>query len=63
EVFEPENPQALETVFKHIDEMQETRLERTAAESMDNFYPYSLAGLILLGSSTLSLFGLRFTPW
>jgi Ca-activated chloride channel family protein len=63
EVFEPENPTALETVFQHIDKMQETRMERTAAESMDDFYPYSLAGLILLGSSTLSLFGLRYTPW
>lgn len=63
EVFEPEDPAALETVFQHIDKMQETRMQRTAAESMDDFYPYSLAGLILLGSSTLSLFGLRYTPW
>lgn len=63
EVFEPEDPAALETVFQHIDKMQETRMERTAAESMDDFYPYSLAGLIVLGSSTISLFGLRYTPW
>ncbi|MAT15383.1 MAG: aerotolerance regulator BatA [Planctomyces sp.] len=63
EIFEPEDPEALVTVFEHIDKMQETRLERTAAESMDNFYPYSLAGLVLLGTGTMSLFGLRYTPW
>ncbi len=63
EVFEPEDPAALETVFQHIDKMQETRMERTAAESMDDFYPYSLAGLILLSCSAISLFGLRYTPW
>lgn len=63
EVFEPEDPTALETVFQHIDQMQETRLERTAAESMDHFFPYCLVGLVFLGTSSLSLFGLRYTPW
>ncbi len=63
EVFEPEDPNALDTVFQRIDEMQETRLERTAAETMDNFFPYSLAGLIVLGMSSLAMFGLRYTPW
>lgn len=63
EIFEPEDPAALLTVFERIDQMQETRLEKKSPETMDDFYPYSLAGLIVLGMSSFSLFGLRYTPW
>jgi Ca-activated chloride channel homolog len=30
---------------------------------MDNFVPYCVAGLVLLGLLTLASFGLRYTPW
>jgi hypothetical protein len=30
---------------------------------MDNFWPFSVAGLALLAANLLSLFGLRYTPW
>lgn len=63
EVFQPDDPETLDIVFKRIDEMQETRLEKTAAESMDNFIPFCVCGLAVLGLSSLSLFGLRYTPW
>ena len=62
-VFEPGDPLGLETVFKRIDEMQQTRLEKTASESMDYFEPFALAGLIMLGLITSTQFGLRYTPW
>jgi len=63
EVFEPGDRAGLEAVFKRIDAMQQTRLEKVEAEAMDNFGPYALVGLSLLGAGTLSLFGLRYTPW
>lgn len=64
QVFAAGDPQGLEVVFKSIDEMSETRIEKISAESMDNFRPYSLAGLSLLALSLLALLGgLRYTPW
>ncbi len=63
EVFNPGDPGGLEGVFRRIDQMQKTRLEKVAAETRDRFAPYCLAGLTLLGSSVLGLFGLRYTPW
>ena len=63
EVFNPGDPEALKIVFKRIDDMQETRLEKTSAETMDDFFPYCVVGLSMLGLSLLSLLGLRYTPW
>ncbi len=63
EVFEAGDPEAVRAVFRRIDSMQETRLEQIAPEPQDNFWPYCLAGLSLVAGSTLSLFGLRYTPW
>ena len=63
EVFSPDAPGALESVFKRIDEMQDTKMEKVSAETMDNFAPYSYAGLSVLAMSFLALFGLRYTPW
>lgn len=63
EVFEPGDPAGLQAVFQRIDAMQETRLEKTASETLDNFRPFCLAGLILLGLVATAQFGLRYTPW
>ena len=63
EVFNPGDPKSMKMVFQRIDEMQETRLEKTAAETMDDFFPFCVAGLSLLGTCVLTGFGLRFTPW
>ncbi len=63
EVFQPGDPEGVKAVFHRIDEMAATRLERSTPEPQDNFFPYCVAGLSLLGASTLSLFGLRYTPW
>ena len=63
EVFGAGDPGALKSVFEKIDSMQETKLEKISSESMDNFVPYALVGMTLLGMNLLTLFGLRYTPW
>lgn len=63
EVFNPGDKEGLKAIFRRIDEMQQTELEKVAAETMDYYFPYCIAGLSLLGLSTFSLFGLRYTPW
>lgn len=63
EVFAPGDPEALKRVFKRIDEMQGTRLEKATAEIVDWFEPYCVAGSVLLALSLLCSFGLRYTPW
>lgn len=63
QAFAAGDPDSLRAVYQRIDEMQPTRVEKTAAETMDDFAPYCLAGLSLLGTSLLALFGLRYTPW
>lgn len=63
EVFNPGDPEALQRVFQQIDKMQMTRIEKAGAETMDNFLPFCVAGLSVLGMCTFSLFGLRYTPW
>ena len=63
EVFAAGDPEALATIFKRIDGMKKTGVEKIAAESMDNFKPYAIAGTATLGLFLLSLTGLRYTPW
>jgi Ca-activated chloride channel family protein len=63
EAFSPGDPDTLKTVFERIDRMQQTRLEKTAAETMDHFFPYCVAALVVLATQALTLFGLRYTPW
>lgn len=63
QVFAAGDPQALQTVFASIDEMQEAELIRLTPDPVDFFQPFSLAGLSLGGLWLLSLFGLRYTPW
>ena len=63
EVFNPGDPDALSRVFQRIDEMQETRLEKTRAEAIDDYWTFCVVGLCVLGAAVLSLFGLRYTPW
>ena len=63
EVFSPGDEEGLKAIFKRIDEMRQAELEKIAAETMDDFLPYCVVGLSLLGISLLSLFGWRYTPW
>jgi Ca-activated chloride channel family protein len=63
EVFPVDDPQALQAVFRRIDLMKATKLEKTAPELLDHFGPFCVVGLSLLGATGLTLFGLRYTPW
>jgi Ca-activated chloride channel family protein len=63
EAFDVGDPAALQAVFKRIDSMKQTKLEKTIAETKDDFIPWCVAGLALVGVCSLSLYGLRATPW
>jgi Ca-activated chloride channel family protein len=63
EAFRADDPDALPSVFKKIDEMKQAKVTPTMVESIDYYEPFALVGLALLGLGTLGLFGLRYTPW
>lgn len=63
EVFNPGDTKALDGVFQRIDEMSRAKLEQTAAELVDWFWPFTIVGLGLLGLYGLVQLGLRYTPW
>ena len=63
DVYGVNDPGALEAVFQKIDQMQQTKLVQLAPDTLDDFRPYCLAGMSLVGLATLCLFGVRFTPW
>ena len=63
EAFKPEDESGLERIFARIDQMQMTRMEKTRAEAADDYLPWCVAGLVLLGVTLLAGFGLRYTPW
>jgi Ca-activated chloride channel family protein len=63
EVFETDDPSTMVGVFGKIDSMQQTKLEKTSAETLDHFFPWCVAGLSFFGLGMCSLFGLRYTPW
>ena len=43
--------------------MKQTETRPTLVETIDDYRPYTLAGLVLVGLGTLFSFGLRYTPW
>ncbi len=63
EVFEAGDPEGLKEIFRKIDVMQQTKMERSAPERQDDFAPVCLTALSLLAMSVFSSFGLRYTPW
>ena len=63
EAFAAGDQEGVKTVFRRIDQMQQTRIERTLPEPQDHFVPYCIAGLSIVGLSMAGLYGLRYTPW
>jgi Ca-activated chloride channel family protein len=63
EVFNPDDTQALDDVFKRIDQMTKAKVEQGTAEMVDWFLPFCIAGLALLGLYGFVQLGLRYTPW
>lgn len=63
EVFNPDDPAGLTTVFRKIDRMQQTRIEQVAADAVDDFFLTSVIGLSCALLSTICSLGLRYAPW
>lgn len=62
-VFSAVDKEALDAVFRYIDQMQKATFRTKMPQPIDFYYPFSVAGLGLLGCYVLSLFGVRYTPW
>lgn len=63
ESFNPGDRDGLRAVFRKIDQMQQTKLKPAYAVRQDFFWPFAMIGMILIGISLLTSFGLRYTPW
>lgn len=63
EAFVSGDPEALDSVFRRIDQMQPANIESVESEKIDNFQPWCISALGVLAAWSLSLFGLRYTPW
>ena len=63
EIFQAGDPAALKAVFQHIDQMQQTKIEKVTTETLDDYAPWCWAGLGLLAAGLVCAFGLRYTPW
>lgn len=63
EAFNPGDKDGLRAVFRKIDQMQQTKLKPAYAVRQDYFWPFAIAGMVLLAISSLTSFGLRYTPW
>jgi Ca-activated chloride channel family protein len=63
QAFKPEDQDGLVRIFAEIDAMQRVKLEKTLAESIDDFELFSWIALGALGLLGLSWLGLRCTPW
>jgi Ca-activated chloride channel family protein len=61
--FIAEDRNAIGRVFAHIDRMEPARFEPAAAIPLDEFTPFSLAGLVALGLWVVGRLGMRYTPW
>jgi Ca-activated chloride channel family protein len=61
--FSPQDVQALQNVFRRIDKMEVAEMKQTYAEVLDNFVPFSIAGISLAGMALISLLTFRYTPW
>lgn len=63
QVFAVDDPDGLNQVFDHIDRMQPAKLKPSAVQKVDSYYWFAIVGLSLAGIYTMSLYGLRYTPW
>jgi len=63
EAFLPGDINAFEGVFRRIDSMRPAKIEIVESEKIDHFRPWCISGLGMLGVWSLSLLGLRYTPW
>ncbi|MGL4551428.1 MAG: vWA domain-containing protein [Gemmataceae bacterium] len=63
EAFEAGDPDALKTMFKRIDQMKRAPVEKKLTDTLDDFWPWCVAGLAVAGVLVLAALGVRYTPW
>ena len=63
EAYTADDPNALQAVFRRIDEMKQAKLESTMGDTLDDFRPWCLMGMFALALQSLAAWGLRYTPW
>lgn len=57
------DPESLRGVFQHIDRMRRAKTLPASTIPLDHFAPFAIAALVLLGMHSISLMGVRYTPW
>jgi Ca-activated chloride channel family protein len=63
EAFNAVTPEALQAVFRQIDEMKKVVVLQKQAKAADAYDPFFVPALALLICAVLALFGLRYNPW
>jgi Ca-activated chloride channel family protein len=63
EAFNAVTPEALQAVFKHIDQMKKVVVLEKKPRAADYYDPFFVPALALLAAAVFALFGLRFNPW
>ena len=63
EAFSASDVDAMKVIFRRIDQMKQAPMEKKLADTLDNFRPFCLAGLIALALAGLCALGVRYTPW
>jgi Ca-activated chloride channel family protein len=63
EAFLAGDPEVLRTVFRRVDQMRQAPVEKKLADTLDDFRPWCVAGLVLLGLAGAVALGVRYTPW
>lgn len=63
EAFIAGDPDAMQSIFRRIDQMKQTKIEKTIGETLDDYFAWCVGGLTLCGVAVAALFGLRYTPW
>ena len=63
DAFQAVTPEALQAVFKRIDEMKKVVVLEKKPQVADYYDPFFVPAIGLLVLGVLASFGLRFTPW
>lgn len=63
EAFQPDDPEALKAMFSRIDQMNRAKMVQASAQVLDNYAPWCVAGIAILGLAAISALGLRYSPW
>ena len=63
EAFAATDASSMRAIFSHIDRMKPARFAPAGTEPLDEFRPFALAALALLGIHAVGLLGMRYVPW